>query len=151
MSEPQHLPGNPDERPPEHQLPPGFVFVLCAALGGGLPAGIFTTLVSEPGVQAGRGNPIYGLLLPWGILPFFVVLVAGWRGRFSTAVRRLGVFTTVAAVFGLLAYSYAFFILPKMDDARRWFLFVPLWQWALIAMPAMRCLLAPPPDSGPKG
>lgn len=60
---------NPETvRAEEYQLPPDFIFVLCAALAGGLPAGIFTTLISEPGRA---GSPIYGLLLPWGILPFF--------------------------------------------------------------------------------
>jgi hypothetical protein len=135
------------ERPAEHQLPGGFIFVLCAALGGGLPAGIFTTLISEPGRQ---GSPIYGLLLPWGVLPFFLVIVAGWRGRFSPGIRRLGVYTTIAAVLGLVAHGYAFLFLASPLDARKWFLFVPLWQWALIAMPALRCVLAPKPKSGPE-
>jgi len=129
----------PEPRLAEHQLPPDFVLVLCAALGGGLPAGIFTTLATEPGRA---GSPIYGLLLPWGILPFFLVIVAGWRGRFSPGIRRLGLATVIAAVAGLLAYGYAFLFLPRPADARKWFLLVPLWQWAVIAMPALRCALA---------
>ena len=127
-------------RPPEHQLPPDFVFLLSAALAGGLPAGIFTTLVSEPG-----RSPIYGLLLPWGILPFFLVLVAGWRGRRSPHLRRLAWFTSVAAALGLLAHGYAFLFLPGFHDARKWFLMVPLWQWVLIARPALRCAFGPSP------
>jgi hypothetical protein len=132
-----------EARSAEHQLPPGFVLVLCAALGGGLPAGIFTTLATEPGRP---GSPVYGLLLPWGILPFFLVIVSGWRGRMSTEVRRLGLYTLVAAVLGLLAYGYAFLFLPRIADARKWFLFVPLWQWALIARPALRCALQRSPS-----
>lgn len=135
-----------EERPAEHQLPPGFVLVLFAALAGGLPAGIFTTLASEPGRP---GSPIYGLLLPWGILPFFLVIVAGWRGRFSDRARTLGVATSIAAVLGLLAYGYAFLFLPRLADARKWFLFVPLWQWLLIARPALRCALAPKTAAAP--
>jgi hypothetical protein len=128
-----------DARPAEHQLPPGFVLVLFAALAGGLPAGIFTTLASEPGRP---GSPIYGLLLPWGILPFFLVIVAGWRGRLSDRTRTLGIATSVAAALGLLAYGYAFLFLPRLADARKWFLLVPLWQWLLVARPALRCALA---------
>jgi hypothetical protein len=148
------IPNPPEEgRSAEHQLPPGFVLVLFAALAGGLPAGIFTTLASEPGRP---GSPIYGLLLPWGILPFFLVIVAGWRGRFSDRTRALGVATSVAAVLGLLAYGYAFLFLPRLADARKWFLFVPLWQWLLVARPALRCALAqktppPPGDDGKSG
>jgi len=130
------------ERPPEHQLPPDFVFLLCAALAGGLPAGIFTTLVSEPGRS---GSPIYGLLLPWGILPFFLVLVAGWRGRLSPHLRRLAWFTSAAASLGVLAHGYTFLFLPGFHDARKSFLMVPLWQWVLIARPALRCAFAPSP------
>jgi len=130
-------PSNPETgRAEEHQLPPDFIFVLCAALAGGLPAGIFTTLISEPGRS---GSPIYGLLLPWGILPFFLVLVAGWQGRNSPDLRRLAWFTSAASVLGLLAHYYAFFFLPGFNDARKWFLIVPLWQWVLIARPALRC------------
>ena len=48
-------PSNPETgRAEEHQLPPDFIFVLCAALAGGLPAGIFTTLISEPGRSGSR-------------------------------------------------------------------------------------------------
>jgi hypothetical protein len=98
-------PSNPETgRAEEHQLPPDFIFVLCAALAGGLPAGIFTTLISEPGRS---GSPIYGLLLPWGILPFFLVLVAGWQGRNSPGLRRLAWFTSAASVLGLLVHGYA--------------------------------------------
>jgi hypothetical protein len=130
---------NPETvRAEEHQLPPDFIFVLCAALAGGLPAGIFTTLISEPGRS---GSPIYGLLLPWGVLPFFLVLVAGWRGRHSPGLRRLAWFTSVASLVGLLAHGYAFLFLPGFHDARKWFLMVPLWQWVLIARPALRCAL----------
>ena len=88
-------------RAEEHQLPPDFIFLLCGSLAGGLPAGIFTTLISEPGRS---GSPIYGLLLPWGILPFFLALVAGWRGRRSPALRRLAWFTSSASVVGLPAH-----------------------------------------------
>ena len=130
-------PSNPETgRAEEHQLPPDFIFVLCAALAGGLPAGIFTTLISEPGRS---GSPIYGLLLPWGILPFFLVLVAGWQRRNSPDLRRLAWFTSAASVLGLLVHGYAFFFLPGFNDARKWFLIVPLWQWVLIARPALRC------------
>lgn len=131
-------------RPAEHQLPPDFIFLLCAALAGGLPAGIFTTLISEPGRS---GSPIYGLLLPWGILPFFLVIVAGWRGRFSPGLRRLAWHTSVAACLGLLAHGYAFLFLHGFHDARKWFLMVPLWQWVLIARPSLRCAF--PPATGP--
>lgn len=123
-------------RAEEHQLPPDFIFLLCGSLAGGLPAGIFTTLISEPGRS---GSPIYGLLLPWGILPFFLALVAGWRGRRSPALRRLAWFTSSASVVGLLAHGYAFLFLPGFHDARKWFLMVPMWQWVLIARPALRC------------
>ena len=130
-------PSNPETgRAEEHQLPPDFIFVLCAALAGGLPAGIFTTLISEPGRS---GSPIYGLLLPWGILPFFLVLVAGWQGRNSPDLRRLAWCKSAASLLGLLAHGYAFFFLAGFHNARKWFLIVPLWQWALIARPALRC------------
>lgn len=136
-------PGAADgDRAPEHQLPPDFVFLLCAALAGGLPAGIFTTLISEPGRS---GSPIYGLLLPWGILPFFLVLVSGWRGRHSSGLRRLAWFTSAASLMGLLVYGYAFLFLPGFRDARKWFLMVPLWQWVLVARPALRCAFPPVP------
>ena len=127
-------------RPEEHQLAPDFIFVLCAALAGGLPAGVFTTLISEPGRS---GSPIYGLLLPWGILPFFIVLVAGWRGRHSPGLRRLAWFTSAASLLGLVVHGYAFLFLSGFHDARKWFLMVPLWQWALIARPALRCAFHP--------
>ena len=137
MKEERDLPvQTQEERLPEHQLPAGFVFVLVAALGGALPAGLFTTLATEPGRA---GSPIYGLLLPWGILPFLLVIVAGWRGRQSSLIRHLGIATLLAALAGLMAYSYAFLFLSKLPDMRRWFLLVPLWQWAVIALPAIRC------------
>lgn len=126
-------------RPEEHQLPAGFLLVLVAALAGGLPAGIFTTLATEPGKA---GSPIYGLLLPWDVLPFFIAIVAGWRGRLSDRARGLGIATALAAALGLVAYGYAFLFLPRLADARKWFLFVPLWQWLLIARPALRCVWA---------
>jgi hypothetical protein len=44
-------------------------------------------------------------------------------------------------VLGLLAHGYAFLFLPGFHDARKWFLMVPLWQWVLIARPALRCAL----------
>jgi hypothetical protein len=137
----EFIPADPGSgRSQEHQLPPDFIFVLCAALAGGLPAGIFTTLISEPGRS---GSPIYGLLLPWGILPFFIVLVAGWRGRHSPGLRRLAWFTTAASALGLIVHTYAFLFLPGFHDARKWFLMVPLWQWVLIARPSLRCAFHP--------
>jgi hypothetical protein len=72
-------------------------------------------------------------------LPFFLVLVAGWQGRNSPGLRRLAWFTSAASVLGLLVHGYAFFFLPGFNDARKWFLIVPLWQWVLIARPALRC------------
>lgn len=69
------------------------------------------------------------------------MLVAGWRGRHSPGLRRLAWFTSVASLVGLLAHGYAFLFLPGFHDARKWFLMVPLWQWVLIARPALRCAL----------
>lgn len=83
-------PSNPETgRAEEHQLPPDFIFVLCAALAGGLPAGIFTTLISEPGRS---GSPIYGLLLPWGFCRFL-----GAGGRMAGA--QLTGFAAVGVVY----------------------------------------------------
>jgi hypothetical protein len=131
---------SPETEANPHAVPRHFLMVLCGAVFGALPAGVCMTLVSEPGRQ---GSPIYGLLLPWSILPFIVTLVAGWRGRFSQHVHKLAWMTLVAAILGAALQFYAFVFVPRVADARKWFLFVPLWQWAMIAGPALRCVLQP--------
>lgn len=134
----------PDPAPGEaqeavHALPPLFVGTLFASLLGGCVPGVFMTLVSEPGQQ---GSPVYGLLLPWSILPFLLATSSGWLARDlpeARAVRNAAIFTAAA---GLVLYCY--FLLFDARGLRniRAFLYIPFGQWLVLSRPMMRAVLA---------
>lgn len=122
-----------------HALPPAFVGTLFAALLGALVPGIFMTLVSAPG-QA--GSPIYGLLLPWSMLPFLLAIASGWLSRRLPEANALRIWTIVAAVMGLVAYTYFMLFDPRGVKNIKVFLYLPLWQWLLMSRSLLRALLA---------
>jgi hypothetical protein len=131
-----------------HHLPPTFVVTLFAALLGGLVPGIYMTLVSAPGQT---GSPVFGLLLPWSILPFFLAVVSGWRGRHSPVALSLSRRVVIAAVLGVLAYTYFMLIHPLGVRNVKVFLWLPLWQWLMMATLMVRAAFHRPasaPDGG---
>lgn len=122
-----------------HQLPPVFVGTLFASLLGGVVPGIYMTLVSAPGHQ---GSPVYGLLLPWSLLPFILATAAGWVGRNLPEGRLLRFWAVLAAVLGVVVYSYYMLIHPRGVRNVQVFLYLPLWQWLMMARAMMRAVLA---------
>jgi hypothetical protein len=126
-----------DDETKSHQLPPALTQTLFCAVLGALPAGIGITFATEPGT---RGAALYGLLVPWSAAPFIGAAGMAWWGRSSVCAKSLANRTTMAAVVGALAYGYAFLVAGGADNAKRWFAFVPLWQWLLLAVPLMRVL-----------
>lgn len=62
----------------EGALPGPLVGTLFAACLGGMVPGVYMTLVAAPGLQ---GSPLYGLLLPWTMLPFLLAVSAAWLAR----------------------------------------------------------------------
>lgn len=135
-----------EERPVEeagtaevHQLPPVFVGTLFASVLGGLVPGIYMTLVAAPGHQ---GSPVYGLLLPWSLLPFILAVSAGWVGRGMEEGKRLRFWAVVTAVLGVVVYTYYMLFHPRGVRNVQVFLFVPLWQWGLMARSMLRLVLA---------
>ena len=122
-------------------MPAQFVVTLFAALAGGLVPGMYMTVVSAPG---NVGSPLFGLLLPWSVLPFAMAVVTAWRARWSPGGNRLKHFTIVAAVLGLGIYSYAILIHPQGVRNIKIFLWLPLWQWLLLAGPIFRATFVRP-------
>ena len=122
-----------------HALPPVFVGTLFACMLGALIPGIYMTLVAAPGYQ---GSPIYGLLLPWSLLPFVLATAAAWVGRGLDEARPLRLWAVIAACLGLFAYSYYMLIHPKGVKNLQVFLYLPLWQWLLMARAMMKSVLA---------
>jgi hypothetical protein len=101
--------------------------------------GIYMTLVAAPGYQ---GSPVYGLLLPWSLLPFILAVAAGWVGRGLDAGRSLRFWAVATALLGLGVYTYYMLFHPRGVRNVQVFLFLPLWQWGLMARSMMRCVLA---------
>ncbi len=128
-------PESSGDSPAEHALPPQFVVTLFAALLGGLVPGIYMSVVSAPG---NVGSPIFGLLLPWSVFPFVLAVVAGWRSRRSPNGNRLKQFTLIGAVLGLGIYTYVILFHPRGVRNFKVFLWLPLWQWLLLAGPILR-------------
>lgn len=129
-------------------LPPAYVGTLFGALLGGLVPGIYMTLVSAPG---NSGSPVYGLILPWTILPFLLSVAGGWRARADLAVAgAIQRMTVVAAVVGAAGYTYLLLVHPNGARHVSVFLWLPLCQWGLLVRPLMRSLRAarPGPAAG---
>lgn len=125
-----------------HRLPTPLVVAIFGALLGALPAGVGISAAAAPG---NAGSAIYGLLLPWSILPFAAALVVAWRCRHSPHITSLGRRLVLAGALGAMAYGYAFlFAAGKVDD-RKWFAYVPLWQWMTLALPLLKTLRTPSP------
>ncbi len=130
-------------QPNPHALPPAFVGTLFSALLGGVIPGIYMTLVSAPG---NSGSPIYGLILPWTVLPFLLAVASAWRGRFGPAAGRLRTRTVLVAVAGAALYTYFLLLHPEGHRNIRVFLWIPLWQWAVLARPMLAAVRQAPPD-----
>ncbi|HEX7653876.1 MAG TPA: hypothetical protein VF607_10235 [Verrucomicrobiae bacterium] len=128
-----------EEEAARHQLPPALVMAIFGAVLGALPAGLSISFAAAPGNQ---GSAVYGLLLPWSVLPFLAGLVVAWRARFTPWVPVLGRRILIAAGLGVLAYGYAFLFAQGPVNDRKWFAFVPLWQWAALARPMAQALMA---------
>jgi cytochrome c biogenesis factor len=122
-----------------HALPPAFVGTLFAALLGALVPGIYMTLVSAPGQT---GSPVYGLLLPWSMLPFLLAVTSGWLARRLPEAQAVRLWTIIAAVLGLFAYTYYMLLHPRGVRNIQVFLFLPLWQWLMLSRALLRALLA---------
>ncbi len=132
-----------------HALPAPFVAALFAALLGGMVPGIYMTLVSAPG---NTGSPVYGMILPWTVLPFLLAVAAAWRARFAASGWKLARMAIAAALLGLGVYTYFMLFHPRGVRNIRVFLWLPLWQWLLMARPMTRCAFgavpAPKPGDG---
>lgn len=129
-------------------LPPTYVGTLFGALLGGLVPGIYMTLVSAPG---NSGSPVYGLILPWTVVPFLLAVAGGWRARadlpVAASIRRM---TVLAAVLGAVGYTYLLLLNPLGVRQVSVFLWLPLWQWGLLVRPLMRSLRAVRPAASPE-
>lgn len=127
-------------------LPPAYVGTLFGALLGGLVPGIYMTLVSAPG---NSGSPVYGLILPWTILPFLLSVAAGWRARADLPVAgSIRNRTVAAAALGAIGYTYLLLVHPNGARQVAVFLWLPLVQWGLLARALARAWRAarPGPD-----
>ncbi|HTI71606.1 MAG TPA: hypothetical protein VMF06_16650 [Candidatus Limnocylindria bacterium] len=120
-----------------HQLPPAFVQAIFGCAVGALPVGLAITLVAAPGNQ---GSAVYGLLLPWSISPFILAITMAWKGRFLPHAALLGRRILFVGFLGAAIYGYAFLFARGPVDDRKWFAFVPLWQWLLLARPLTKVL-----------
>ena len=126
--------GVPEPENP-HALPTPFVVILFAALAGGVGPGVFMTLTSAPG---NRGSPLYGLLLPWTVLPFGLAVAAGWRAREHRLCVPLAVVAAIAAGAGLTAYMYGLIIHPKGAQNTQLFGWIPALQLLVLARLSLR-------------
>ncbi len=120
-----------------HQLPGALVQTLFSAVLGALPAGLGITFATEPGTH---GAAIFGILVPWSAGPFIGSAAMAWWRRSSTSAKSLANRTTLTAILGACAYGYAFLGSGGVADARRWFTYVPIWQWLLLAIPLTKAL-----------
>jgi hypothetical protein len=131
------LPSN--GREPSAEIPWPLTLTLMAAALGALVPGILMTLVSAPGH---RGSPVYGMLLPWILLPFLLAVAAGWRARHSPAVVGLAGWVVGVALGGIIVYSYGLLVHPQGYRNIVLFLWVPLWQCLLLTRPTLRAFRA---------
>lgn len=130
-------------------LPSAYVGTLFGALLGGLVPGIYMTLVSAPG---NSGSPVYGLVLPWTVLPFLLSVAAGWRARADLPVAgNIRSLTVAAAVVGAIGYTYLLLWHPNGARQVAVFLWLPLVQWGLLARALARARRAARPDPGGAG
>ena len=149
MSDPNEVPPpSADERAAAalHALPPRFVKTLFASLLGGMVPGIYMTIVSAPG---NKGSPVFGILLPWTILPFMLAVASAWRARFADTAGKLAVRAAIAAVLGLVAYTYFMMFHPRGIRNINAFLWLPLWQWLVMVVPMTKCAFGPVPAPKP--
>lgn len=123
----------------EGALPGPMVGTLFAACLGGMVPGVYMTLVAAPGLQ---GSPLHGLLLPWTMLPFLLAVTAAWLSRRLPEAGPLRWHVVGVAIAGAAAYTYFVMFHPRGVKNIHAFLFVPLWQWLLMARPMMRAVLA---------
>lgn len=123
----------------EHALPGPLVGTLFASLLGAMVPGIYMTLVAAPGLQ---GSPVYGLLLPWSMLPFLLAVAAAWMSRKLPEARAVRLWCVLAAIIGAVVYSHYMLIDAKGVRNIRVFLYLPLWQWGMMARAMMRAVLA---------
>jgi len=123
----------------EGALPGPLVGTLFAACLGGMVPGVYMTLVAAPGLQ---GSPLYGLLLPWTMLPFLLAVSAAWLARRLPEAGPLRWHVVGVAVAGSVAYTYLVMFHPRGVKNIKAFLYIPLWQWLLMARVMMRAVLA---------
>jgi len=132
----------------EGALPGPFVGTLFAACLGGMVPGVYMTLVAAPGLQ---GSPLHGLLLPWTMLPFLLAVSAAWLSRRLPEASPLRWHVVGVAVAGSCAYTYFVMFHPRGVKNIQAFLYIPLWQWLLMARSMVRAVMAwrrsltPPP------
>ncbi|MEI6342086.1 MAG: hypothetical protein WCR07_09020 [Verrucomicrobiota bacterium] len=132
----------------EGALPGPFVGTLFAACLGGMVPGVYMTLVAAPGLQ---GSPLHGLLLPWTMLPFLLAVSAAWLSRRLPEASPLRWHVVGVAVAGACAYTYFVMFHPRGVKNIQAFLYIPLWQWLLMARSMVRAVMAwrrsltPPP------
>ena len=123
----------------EGALPGPLVGTLFAACLGGMVPGVYMTLVAAPGLQ---GSPLHGLLLPWTMLPFLLAVSAAWLARRLPEAGPLRWNVVGVAVAGAAAYTYFVMFHPRGVKNIKAFLYIPLWQWLLMARAMMRAVLA---------
>jgi hypothetical protein len=82
------------------------------------------------------------LLLPWSLLPFMLAVAAGWVGRTLPEGRLLRFWAVTAAVLGAVVYTYYMLFHPRGVRNVQVFLYLPLWQWLMMARAMMRSVLA---------
>ncbi len=118
-----------------YALPPAVVAILFASLAGGIAPGVFMTMTAAPG---GRGSPLYGLLLPWTVLPFMLALAGGWRAGLHPYGKTLAVATVVAGAGGVAGYFYGLLVHPDGAQNVQLFKWIPAVQLLLILRLALR-------------
>ena len=123
----------------EGALPGAMVGTLFAAGLGGMVPGVYMTMVAAPGLQ---GSPLHGLLLPWTMLPFLLAVSAAWLARRLPEAGPLRWHVVGVAIVGTAAYTYFIMFDPRGVKNIKAFLYIPLWQWLLMARPMMRAVLA---------
>lgn len=120
--------GAPDEIP-SGTLPTMTVVTLFACALGALIPGVLMTLVVSPG---NAGSPLYGLLLPWLVVPYALAGAAGWMARRTPLALSVAAWTVGVALLGVSVFIYGLLWDPKGNRNVTLFLWVPLWQCILL-------------------
>ena len=76
------------------------------------------------------------------MLPFLLAVTAAWLARRLPEAGPLRWHVVGVSFAGAAAYTYFVMFHPRGVKNIQAFLFIPLWQWLLMARPMMRAVLA---------